>query len=82
MPSYRASPPSGYEDACEPDPNGWPVWKKTKDGSAPCANEACEEPYDETEPNMALQCPVCEQPGCSACFYSGRGCPCPDCEEG
>ncbi len=30
----------------------------------------------------ALECPTCHRQGCKDCMPSGRGCKCPECEEG
>ena len=81
MTDYKASPPHGFESSCEPNEDGWPVWKPRSHDDFPCGNHECKEPYNEKEPAMALQCPSCEEPGCDVCFYAGRGCPCPACED-
>lgn len=82
-PTYRVPPPVGFENSCEPNEDGWPVWKKRDAPLTPCGNPKCTTPYDEDEPRMALQCPLCEEVGCEECIMlAGRGCPCINCELG
>ena len=50
-----ARPPMGYEDACEPNPDGWPVWTKRDDGKPPCGNDDCVEPYNVIAAMMTAQ---------------------------
>lgn len=67
--------PEGYEDAVTEGDSGWAVW-----GEDGCP--FCDEKKDEDgEALFALQCPVCDRPGCDVCMPLGRGCPCPDCED-
>lgn len=75
--------PQGYEDAVEVGPTGWAVWKKREDGKAPCPQEECYAPYNAEDPAHAIECPECGEVGCDDqdCFYAGRGCPCPACED-
>ena len=37
---------------------------------------------DDDEPWYALECPTCLRDGCHECMPMGRGCECPECEEG
>jgi len=77
-----AHAPAGYEDVCENNSDGWPVWTPLAWGGPPCGHEDCTEPYHPEEPAMALQCPGCDRPGCDYCMPAGRHCLCPACEEG
>jgi len=81
MAGARAMPPTGYEDACELDGAGWPVWLPRPGGGNPCPHDECsgQVELEEVERPMALQCPCCDRAGCDACMPSGRGCECPEC---
>jgi hypothetical protein len=53
----------------------------------PTLCDTCEVPYDaEYIEIVALFgpfiCPQCEREGCPECMPAGRGCMCPECEEG
>ena len=78
---YIKGTPEGYEDAVEVGEGGWAVWKPPTRGVPPCPNSECFAPYNAAEPVYALECPECGEAGCSECFPSGRGCPCPACED-
>lgn len=47
----------------------------------------CEEPRSDEELSLQdkygpLICPRCEREGCYQCMPAGRGCMCPECEQG
>lgn len=49
--------------------------------------DTCDVPHDEEYTEIIatfglLICPQCEREGCPECMPSGRGCLCPECEEG
>ena len=60
--------PYGYEDDVQENEDGWAVWKKEK--GCPSCNQKKD---GDGELLFALQCPVCEEPGCDECFPMGRG---------
>lgn len=82
MAEYRVSPPEGCEEVCEPNDDGWPVWKTGDAGSCPSCEEVenLNSAPDEDSRLFALECPECSEVGCDLCFPMGRGCPCPTCE--
>jgi hypothetical protein len=53
-------------------------WKSVMSAevACPCPNCGCDCTGDE------LVCPECGRDGCSECMPAGRGCVCPECEEG
>ena len=76
--------PMGYETSVVADDAGWARWAPRKGRPAPGEGEcggcgANHNPEDGLL--MAFSCPVCDEPGCSECMPSGRGCACPSCDE-
>ena len=82
MTEFKVPPPEGYEESCEPNDDGWPVWITKDGGSCPSCDEVenLDADADEDTRLFALECPECSEPGCNLCFPDGRGCVCPTCE--
>lgn len=56
-------------------PRQWVVWEDRK-----C--DYCGYVDTTDEPAYRLQCPSCDREGCEECMPAGRGCVCPECENG
>jgi hypothetical protein len=60
--------------------------KTTEQGFMVWDDETCGHcGYVETDPEehaYYLVCPDCGREGCDDCMPMGRGCPCPECEDG
>ena len=59
--------------------NDYPLWPDAKCGE--CHHDASNDPNGDCY-LYKLECPSCGKVGCDECMPAGRGCPCPDCEQG
>ena len=53
-----------------------------EDGKCGHCNNVAGDVKDENNLPYRLQCPTCYRDGCETCMPAGRGCECPECEEG
>lgn len=75
------------EKADMPQVNGFKYYLKDKTcpycGAAQTGDpEAKPGDYPDDFGGYALECPQCCRDGCEECMPCGRGCTCPECEEG
>jgi len=61
----------------KPNPK-FSVWENAKCGT--CGHDGSNDPNGENY-LYKLTCPDCGREGCDECIPSGRGCPCPECED-
>jgi len=64
--------------------NGFPVYEDGEgcEGCGAVQHQTPQEKEDGDPAGYYLECPGCCKPGCEECMPSGRGVPCPECEEG